>query len=170
MSLRLRPYRVNDEAAAVALHEVMRAEHFYFLLGWEPSMSWSTFLSTLEDQRRGTHASRDQVRGHQLVAEVDGEIIGRASLRFELNTYLLERGGHIGYAVAPAHRRKGYATEILRQALVVIRAEGVNPVLVVCNEDNVASSRTIERNGGVLESIEPPNYGEPESVRRYWIH
>ena len=57
----------------------------------------------------------------------------------------------------------------MRQALVVIRAEGVDPVLVTCDEDNVASFRTIERNGGVLESIAPPNYGEPEHVRRYWI-
>jgi predicted acetyltransferase len=109
------------------------------------------------------------VRGRQLVADVDGEIVGRVSLRFELNEYLTERGGHVGYGVAPAHRRKGYATEILRQALVVIRAEGVDPVLVTCDEHNVASFRTIERNGGVLESIAPPNYGELESVRRYWI-
>jgi predicted acetyltransferase len=147
----------------------MLSERFHFLLGWEPSMSWSSFLSSLEDQRRGKHLSWNQVRGRQLVAEVDGEIVGRASLRFELNTYLMERGGHIGYGVAPMHRRNGYATEILRQTLVVIRAEGVDPVLVVCDDDNVASSRTIERNGGVLESIAPPNYGELESVRRYWI-
>ncbi len=132
-------------------------------------MSWSAFLLSIENQRRGINLSPYQVRGRQLVAEVDGEIIGRVSLRFELNEYLTERGGHVGYGVAPAHRRKGYATEILRQALVVIRAEGVDPVLVACDDDNVASSRTIERNGGVLESIAPPNYGEVESVRRYWI-
>jgi predicted acetyltransferase len=170
MSLRLRPYRVNDESAAVAIHEAMLSEHFHFLLGWESSMPWSAFLSSIEDQRRGKHLSRYQVRGRQLVADVDGDIIGRVSLRFELNEYLTERGGHIGYGVAPAHRREGYATEILRQALVVIRAEGVDPVLVTCDEHNVASYRTIERNGGVLDSIAPPNYGEVVSVRRYWIH
>jgi predicted acetyltransferase len=169
MALRLRPFRVNDERAAIAIHEEMLSEQFHFLLGWDPSMSWSTFLSSIEDQRRGKRLSRYQVRGRLLVAELDGEIIGRASVRFELNEYLTERGGHIGYGVAPAHRRKGYATEILRQAIVVVRAEGVDPVLVTCDEDNVASRRTIERNGGVLESIAPPNYGELESVRRYWI-
>ncbi len=132
-------------------------------------MSWSAFLASIENQRRGNNLSQHQVLGRQLAAEVNGEIVGRVSLRFELNEYLTERGGHIGYGVAPAHRRKGYATEILRQALVVIRAEGVDPVLVACDDDNVASSRTIERNGGVLESIAPPNYGEAESVRRYWI-
>ena len=160
---------MDDESAAVAIHEAMLSEHFYFLLGWESSMTWSAFLSSIEDQRRGKHLSRHQVRGRQLVADVDGDVIGRVSLRYQLNEYLTERGGHIGYGVAPAHRRKGYATEILRQALVVIRAEGVDPVLVTCDDDNVASLRTIERNGGVLESIAPPNYGEVESVRRYWI-
>jgi predicted acetyltransferase len=42
-------------------------------------------------------------------------------------------------------------------------------VLVTCDENNVASVRAIEQNGGVLESIAPPNYGELVSVRRYWI-
>jgi predicted acetyltransferase len=170
MSLRLRPYRTNDEPAAVAIHETMLSEHFHFLLGWESSMPWSAFLSSIEDQRRGRHLSQYQVRARQLVADVDGEIIGRVSLRFELNEFLVERGGHIGYGVAPAHRRNGYATEILRQALVIIRAEGVDAVLVTCDEDNVASARTIERNGGVFDSISPPSYGEVETVRRYWIH
>ncbi|HEY1761486.1 MAG TPA: GNAT family N-acetyltransferase [Acidimicrobiales bacterium] len=170
MSLRLRPYRTNDESAAVAIHESMLPEHFHFLLGWESGMSWSAFLSSIEDQRRGRHLSQYQVRGRQLVADVDGEVIGRVSLRYELNEFLSERGGHIGYGVAPAHRRKGYATEILRQALVVIRAEGVDAVLVTCDEDNVASARTIERNGGVFDSISPPSCGEVETVRRYWIH
>jgi predicted acetyltransferase len=147
----------------------MLPEHFHFLLGWESNMPWSEFLSSIENQRGGKSLSPHQVRARQLVADLDGEIVGRASFRFDLNEYLVERGGHIGYGVAPAHRRKGYATEILRQALIVIRAEGVDDVLVTCDDDNVASSRTIERNGGVLESVSPPSYGDLESVRRYWI-
>ena len=61
-------------------------------------------------------------------------------------------GGHIGYAVRPAHRRRGYATEILRQSLIVARAVGVDGVLVTCDDDNVGSAAVIERCGGVLES------------------
>ena len=102
----------------------------------------------------------DRVRSDQLVAVVDGEIVGRVSVRFELNDYLLEHGGHVGYGVAPAHRAQGYATEILRQALVILRAEGVERVLVTCDDDNVASARVIEKNGGVLESISPPQEGD----------
>jgi predicted acetyltransferase len=170
VALRLRPYDTGDESAAIAIHEAMLREDFHFLLGWEPGVSWSSFLSFLDDQRRGRNLVAGQVRGHQLVADRDGVIVGRASFRFELNEFLFERAGHIGFGVAPDHRRKGYATEILRQALIVIRAEGVGPVLVTCDEHNAASAHTIERNGGVLDSISPPSFGEPQSVRRYWIN
>ncbi|HUX04507.1 MAG TPA: GNAT family N-acetyltransferase [Acidimicrobiales bacterium] len=174
MDVRLRPYREHDRDSAIAAHEVLALDDFPFLLGWSPSTPWSNFLAELDEHRRGVGVPEHWVRGTQLCADVDGEIIGRASIRFELNDYLLERGGHIGYCVLPAWRRRGYATEILRQALVVARSEGVTRVLVTCDDDNEGSARAIERCGGVLESIVP---GESTSntratqpgVRRYWI-
>ena len=101
------------------------------------------------------------------MAVVDELIVGRVSVRFALNEFLSVFGGHIGYAVLPEHRRRGLATEILSQALVIARSEGVDRVLVTCDEDNVGSARTIERNGGVLENrmIDP----EGSVTRRYWI-
>lgn len=147
----------------------MLAEDFHFLLGWTSSVPWPTYLELLEDQRRGVNLPPYQVRGCQLAADVDGEIVGRTSIRFELNDHLAERGGHVGYGVAPAQRRRGYATEILRQSLIVLRAEGVEAVLVTCDEDNVGSSRAIERNGGVLESILAPQHAGGPGLRRYWI-
>jgi predicted acetyltransferase len=102
-----------------------------------------------------------------LVADVEGALVGRVSIRHELNDYLARVGGHIGYGVRPRHRRRGFATEILRQALVVARAEGVEPVLVTCDEDNLASATVIERVGGSLEGVSPGPNGVP--MRRYWI-
>jgi predicted acetyltransferase len=69
--------------------------------------------------------------------------------------------------VRPQYRRRGYATEILRQALIVARAEGVDRVLVTCDQDNAASARIIERLAGVLEDVRPASDGIPK--RRYWI-
>lgn len=169
MTLRLRPYNTSDEASAVAIHDSMRSDSFHFLLDWERLKSWSAFLQSNQEQRQGLDPSTYRVRGIQLGAFLDGELVGRASLRFELNEFFAERGGHVGYGVAPAHRRKGYATEILRQALIILRAEGVGRVLVTCGRDNVASARTIEKNGGVLESTSPPIPGDPVEIRRYWI-
>jgi predicted acetyltransferase len=103
-----------------------------------------------------------------LLAEVDHTVVGRTSVRHQLNDLLLAIGGHIGYAVLPGHRRRGYATEILRQSLLIAHTYDIARVLLTCDDDNVPSARTIERCGGVLENIVAnPDGGPPK--RRYWI-
>jgi predicted acetyltransferase len=54
-------------------------------------------------------------------------------------------------------------------ALQIAREKcGVDRFLVTCDEDNVVSIRTIEKNGGVLENIvSGPELEKPK--RRYWI-
>ncbi len=77
-------------------------------------------------------------------------------------------GGHIGYCVRPGFRRRGYATEILRQAVIVARSIGIDRVLVTCDDDNAASIAVIESNGGKLDGVRPAtDQGPPH--RRYWI-
>jgi len=168
VALRLRPYRVDDESAALAAHEALLADEFHFLLGWVTPMTWSGFLTVLEDQRHGRNLSDEQVRAVQLVADVDGEFVGRASIRFSLNEFLALTGGHVGYAVVPSQRRNGYASEILRQALVILRGDGIEKVLVTCDEVNVGSISVIENCGGVFEYTVPARDGGT-GIRRYWI-
>ncbi len=168
MNLRLRPYAMDDEVAARRADEIIAAEDSMFLLGMEPEMTWVEFLESVETQRLGLYPSKYRVRAVQLAATVDGELVGRASIRFELNEFFATEGGHIGYVVLPEFRRRGYATEILRQSLVVARAGGVDPVLIFCADTNVGSFTAIERCGGVLVEVMPNDDGVP-SWRRYWI-
>jgi predicted acetyltransferase len=166
-SLRLRPLRVSDEAAFRAAHEAMAAEGFAFGLGFDPADSFGTYVEHLAGYRCGIDLPPRWVPSTFLVADLDGEIVGRSSIRHELNEFLAYEGGHIGYGVLPQHRRRGYATEILRQSLVVARSLGVDRALVTCDEENIGSVRVIEGCGGVLESTVDGEKGD--RVRRYWM-
>jgi predicted acetyltransferase len=79
------------------------------------------------------------------------EYLGRLGIRHRLAPGRTgERNGHVGYDVRPSARRQGHATAMLAAALPIAAALGLPQVLITCDEDNVASRRTIERNGGVL--------------------
>jgi len=94
---------------------------------------------------------------------VDGqEFLGRIAIRHRLTPELLEIGGHIGYDVRPSARRRGHATEMLRQALAIAHGLGIERALVTCDVDNVGSKTVIERNGGVFEDVRAGKL-------RYWI-
>jgi predicted acetyltransferase len=146
----------------------MAAEGLTFGLGFEPTMTWSTHLQTLDDYRRGLNLPDGLVPATFLVADVAGTIVGRATIRHELNDVLEREGGHIGYSVLPVYRRRGHATEILRQSLVIARANGVERVLVTCDDDNVGSITVIERCGGKLDSVIHTAPSAPP-IRRYWF-
>jgi len=163
----LRALRPEDEAVARAAHETMAEEGFTFLLAWEDDVVFSDYIARLERIERGEPPMGRFVESSFLVAEVDGVVVGRTSIRHRLNDFLLHEGGHIGYGVLPAHRRRGYASEILRQSLERIHALGVDRVLVTCDDDNLGSATVIERAGGVLEDVVVNESGT--ETRRYWI-
>ncbi len=89
------------------------------------------------------------------------------SLRPELNEALENFYGHVGYTGRPSLRRRGIARRALGEVLRRAADRGLDRVLVTCVEDNVASRRVIEANGGKLEDtrVDP----EGRAMRRYWI-
>lgn len=105
------------------------------------------------------------------VRQSDNLVVGIIDFRHPLSEFLFNFGGNIGYSVRPAERRKGYATEMLRQVLQICRELGESKVLVTCDKENEASRRTIEKNGGVLENEVTDTSGLSQSgvIQRYWI-
>ncbi|MBO4299696.1 MAG: GNAT family N-acetyltransferase [Clostridia bacterium] len=94
-------------------------------------------------------------------------LLGAVNIRHYLNDALLREGGHIGDGIRPSERRKGYATKMVGLALEECRKLGIEKVLMTCEKSNVASAKTIIRNGGVLEDEFVNSDGEVE--QRYWI-
>lgn len=101
-----------------------------------------------------------------LVSDQD-YILALVDIRHELNDFLLNVGGHIGYSVRPSERRKGYATRILAKALEKCKELNMTRVLVTCDEDNIGSAKTILNNGGVEDESFPEADGNVK--RRFWI-
>jgi predicted acetyltransferase len=93
-------------------------------------------------------------------------VVGAVALRHELNDFLRDAGGHVGYSVRPSARRRGVAGWALARALQRASVMGIDPVLVTCAVDNEASRRTIEAAGGVLEDVRDTVLGR---VERFWI-
>lgn len=191
MPLILRPPIHSDQARVRELNTLCSTERFDFLAGAgelsaqagldkldnTASSDWTGFLDSVRQQHEGTDLPAGWLPADFLLAEIHDQdtgepaeptVIGRASIRYGLTENLLNYDGHIGYAVAPEFRRQGYATEILRQSLVLLANRGIHRVLVTCDDDNLGSAAVIKANGGTLEDrrFKP---GDNVPTRRYWI-
>lgn len=101
-------------------------------------------------------------------ATYDGHVVGRISLRHHLNEKLSIMGGHIGYEVSPKWRKRGFATEMLRQILLTSKAKDIGKLLLTCSPHNEASNKTIINNGGQLtQKVFVDSIGEDRN--HYWI-
>ena len=100
---------------------------------------------------------------------IDGnEFIGILSLRRGPDETFIRISGHIGYQVRPSKRRRGYGKELLRQGLQKAKELGFTRILLTCDEDNIASKKVIESNGGQFENAIVVD-GALVKKLRYWI-
>lgn len=99
----------------------------------------------------------------------DGEFCGVIGFRWQPGTSDLPPHvlGHIGYAVVPWKRGRGYATSALAQLLLEVRNEGLDHVEITMDYDNAASRRVVESNGGKLVErfLKPAAFGGHEGLR-----
>ena len=167
--LTLRLPRQDEEEEFMRAQRATSPEVPGFLHYYKEGMPFRRYLELLAEQERGVNLPPNHVSTTFLFAFVATRIVGRVSIRHSLNAFLERVGGHIGYVVVPEFRRQGYATTILRLSVQIANEKlGIKRVLVTCDDDNIGSIRTIERNGGILENVvSGPDLDKPK--RRYWI-
>ena len=128
-------------------------------------------IQKMKDNRDPSKLPEHYVPSYDYFA-VDGDkLIGVIHIRVRLTVYLLQYGGHIGYGINPKYWRMGYGKQLLKLALEEYSNLIENKsILITCDDDNIASYKIIEANGGVLENkVENEDKGETFLTRRYWI-
>lgn len=128
------------------------------------------YVQSLADEAEGLYMHADYVPcSHFWLVNAEQAIMGAIRVRHSLkNDFLAREGGHIGYDIAPSFRGQGYGKAMLKRVLPKAKALGVERALVIADEDNLASRKVIEANGGQLEGIiNGKIYKNP--LARYWI-
>lgn len=112
------------------------------------SMKWEDWVKKISDNA----TIGDEEWGKSLTYLVidNNKLIGFLSIRYDLPQHLVDLYGHIGYGVRPTERRKGYATRMLKYALLECKKIGMESVILGCYEDNIGSVKIITNNGGIL--------------------
>ena len=166
--LELRSLLIADEGAFFQGMKEWGEDKSWYTFEWKPGISFQNHLLRLEKNSRGEDLEQGRVPSSLFYGFVDGVIVGRMSIRHSLNDFLKVYGGHIGYAVAEKFRKKGYASEMMRQTLPICKLLGLSKVLATCDDKNVPSIKVIENFGGQLEeTIWDENH--KRYTRRYWI-
>ena len=140
---------ITHEAAAKEFVASFRwnDKDIYFLreLDRYVNCNYRAWLKYIEKIRRKHHFV-------QYFCMHNNKIIGMVEIRYSREHWLVARFGHIGYILGPSYRGKGYAKCMLRIALQIAESMMLGPIVITCDENNVASYKTIERCGGILKA------------------
>ena len=134
--------------------------------------NFEKWLEKLELMKNIETCPSDRCIGREyfLIRESDEKIVGMINLRWNLNEWMLEYGGHIGYGIRPTERRKGYNKINLYLCLLKAKEFGLDKVLLTASDNNLGSISTIKALGGVLENKVESYKDSNDITGRYWIN
>ncbi|NKJ38197.1 GNAT family N-acetyltransferase [Rhizobium sp. SG570] len=100
----------------------------------------------------------------------DGDFCGYITLRHLPGTtrFPLHVPGHVGYSIVPWKQGRGYATQALLLLLPIAAKTGLARITVICNENNLASRRVIEKAGGMLQRTGTDPSDSPDITKLFF--
>ncbi len=137
-------------------------------IGCAGYQDYDKWLTGIHNRITGTDLPEGFVQEAFYLCYDGDEVVGVLNLKFTLTPFLLNYGGHVGYAVRPSRQNHGLATQMMRQCMDIARGMGMEKLLLVCDDDNYASEKVILRSGAVYEDT---RYDPEEAVnvKRFWV-
>lgn len=168
------PSKDDKESALLMLDEIKAVDaglpwQYSGLANLEEATSYEDWVKEKANEKNGIDLRDGYVPCTTLFLKrmSDNKVCGSISIRHELNEFLFNFGGHIGYSVTPSERGKGYGKLQLKMALEIASYLGIEKCLITADKTNTLSNKTIISEGGVLENIVMWNN---EPLNRYWIN
>lgn len=127
------------------------------------------YVKELQDQEKGRGLPLGWVPSSTYwIIDNNDVFSGVINLRHRLTDSLKKFGGHVGYEIRPSKRKFGLGSWALKELIPLARKRGLKKLLVTCDDNNIASRKIIEKNGGVFDS-EIQNEGHERPTLRFWI-
>lgn len=109
---------------------------------------------------------------YNIIENMTNKQVGKISIRIG-SSYHSYYNGNIGYEIDSDYRGNNYAYLASKMVLDVARFYNMKEIILTCEVDNIASSKTIEKLGGVLiETILPPRdyFAFFEGIKKHKIY
>lgn len=142
----------------VEMMQEWEPESKIYIAPWPLKLAYKTekefleMIEKLESRSKGLIDDDCPLSDTYWIYKEDGDkLIGAINIRKFDEKHKLDIWGHIGYGIRPSERKKGYATEILRQAKNVCKNMGLDKIMLACYEWNKGSEKVMINNGGVLK-------------------
>lgn len=164
MKILFRPLKQNESEDVYLLFQTIPAEEKGFdnpAYGLSKA-DFKQFIQRNIDWSNGIGLDKGYSSHTIYVFFIDNKPVGISKIRTYSDNSLLKRGGHIGCAIIPTLRGKGYGTLLMKETIKEARRKGLKDILIGCYSDNLPSVRMIEKNDGILEE-------NKNNISWYWI-
>ena len=169
MSIKLSPPQIADEKDYYEMIDEFRKNNEPIIpkaIESEEDESFKDFIQRKIDRHEWKDLPNWYVPDSLFFIKDDnGKIVGWLNIRHELNDFLREFWGHIGYWIKPSERKKWYATEGLKLGLQECRKIGINEIILTCKKENISSAKVIENNGGIFDK----EFIKDNIINQRWI-